>query len=50
MPTSTMSTIPLPVTSGFLEAKQLSCAAVGFIVQLVVMVGFVEVIVTRNRL
>src|SRR5882672_7016471 len=49
MPTSTMSTVPLPLTSGSLEAKQLIWIVVGSTVQLAAITGLVEVIATRNR-
>ena len=50
MPTSIMSIVPFPVTSGSLEAKQLSLLVVGLMVQVAAMVWLVEPIVTRNRL
>src|SRR6266849_6545340 len=49
MLTSTMSTLPLPLTSGSLEAKQLIRTVVGSTVQLAAITGLVELIATRNR-
>src|ERR1700758_2098699 len=50
MLTSMMSTVPLPETSGSLEAKQLSPLVVWLIVHVAAIAGPVEPIVTRNRL
>ena len=44
-----MSTLPLPLISWSLEAKQLIRTVVGSTVQLTAITGLVELITTRNR-